>query len=328
MNDRRDDANAADQHGNGGDEIREIRESIEQTRAQMSQTIGELQDRLSPAHIKAQIREQVRQATIGKVENMAQRANDTMADARQSIVGTISANPIPAALVGIGLAWLWINRRSGSSDSRQSYGRGGDEYDTYATSFRNRYSPPLRDDFSDPELGYRREAQQDLSSRTGEAVSGVVGQIRDRGSELAARAKDRVSGAVDQAQQRAGQVVDQARQTAGRVVDQAQQRAVRVMNSAQQQASQAQERFNVAMDDNPLAVGAIALAVGTAIGLALPQTRKENEWMGETRDNLLDTARSAVQDATQQVRHVARDATANANDQQQFQSGTAAPGTM
>src|SRR5205085_5658969 len=60
-------------------QVMEIRENIEQTRAQMSETIDELQERLSPSNLKEQVKEQVieqyeqvketvREATIGKVE--------------------------------------------------------------------------------------------------------------------------------------------------------------------------------------------------------------------------------------------------------------------
>lgn len=273
------------------DAVVEIQDTIEQTREQMSETIGELQERLSPAHIKAQIRE----ATIGKVENMAQRASDTMYEARQSVVSTVASNPVPAALVGIGLAWLWMNRRSGGSASyedsarRWRYPRGGDERypdESYRRFHEEGTTPYDRDARSDASLASKAS---DAISGASDKISGMVGQVREAGGQFAARTKDRVSG----------------------VVDQAQQTAERVRTSAQNQAQQAQDRFNRAMDENPLAVGAIALAVGTAIGLAIPQTRKENEWMGEARDNLVDTAQAAVQNATGQVREAARNPAGN-----------------
>ena len=55
----------------------------------------------------------------------------------------------------------------------------------------------------------------------------------------------------------------------------------------------------------PLAIGAVALALGTAVGLAVPQTA-ENEWMGEARDTLVDKAQSVSQDAIEKVQQVAR----------------------
>ena len=41
---------------------------------------------------------------------MVQRAGESVDDARHSMVSTIRENPIPAALAGIGIAWLYFNR--------------------------------------------------------------------------------------------------------------------------------------------------------------------------------------------------------------------------
>jgi ElaB/YqjD/DUF883 family membrane-anchored ribosome-binding protein len=67
--------------------------------------------------------------------------------------------------------------------------------------------------------------------------------------------------------------------------------------------------------ENPLAAGAVAAAVGATIGLALPETQKENEMMGEARDTVVNKAQDAardaadrVQDAAQRVKDVAADA--------------------
>ena len=55
------------------------------------------------------------------------------------------------------------------------------------------------------------------------------------------------------------------------------------------------------MRDNPLVVGAIAVAVGAAIGLALPSTEKEDELLGEAKDRLLEGAKSVAGEALHQV---------------------------
>ena len=123
-----------------------------------------------------------------------------------------------------------------------------------------------------------------LAQRAGEAVSGVADEVQQSASNLAAKAKDTVAG-----------VVDQTRQTAGYVADQAQYQSRRV-----------EQRFNEAMRDNPLAIGAVALALGAAVGLAIPQTRKEDEWMGEARDSLVDKAQSVASEAIDKVQEVAQ----------------------
>ena len=59
------------------------------------------------------------------------------------------------------------------------------------------------------------------------------------------------------------------------------------------------------LEDNPLAVGALALALGTAIGLAVPETQREHRLMGDMRDNLLDQASSKASETFQKVQQVA-----------------------
>ena len=64
------------------------------------------------------------------------------------------------------------------------------------------------------------------------------------------------------------------------------------------------------MDENPLAVGAAALAAGLAIGFSTPRTRFENEYVGPTRDALVERASEAADDAAQQVKERAKTAAA------------------
>jgi gas vesicle protein len=247
----------------------EIRQNIEQTRAELDGTLGELQERLSPSHVKEQVRESVKEtieetktalraATVGKVETMIRDTGSTLNEARQSIWSTIRENPVPAALSAIGLTWLLINR--GGRDSGRRY------------ASRDRYAGFEADDFG---RGYG-EADRGLGSRAGTAVR----QVKDRASEV-----------VESAQEKAGELASTASDTAERIADQAQVQVRRV--------EQAVGRW---MDDNPLALGAVALATGTAIGLALPRTEKEDQLLGSARDTVVDRAEELASQAVDTVR--------------------------
>jgi hypothetical protein len=50
-------------------------------------------------------------------------------------------------------------------------------------------------------------------------------------------------------------------------------------------------------------VGVAAVAVGATVGLALPETETENEWLGETRDTMVEQA----QELATQMRQAAGD---------------------
>jgi hypothetical protein len=102
-------------------QVAEIRADIDETRREMGGTLNELGDRLDPGHLVEQAKENVREATIGRVEETAKGVSDM-------VMETIKRNPIPAALAGTGLAMLWSNRAQGRQhsayDGRNS-GNGG-----------------------------------------------------------------------------------------------------------------------------------------------------------------------------------------------------------
>jgi len=258
----------------GADAPAEIRENIEQTRAELDGTLGELQERLSPSNVKEQVRESVKEtiqetktalraATVGRVETMIRDTGSTLNEARQSIWTTIRENPVPAALSAIGLTWLFLNR-GGSEGGRRYASRG-------------RYESGFEPD----EYGRGYVEDRDLGSRAGSAVR----QVKERASDV-----------VESAQQKAGELASTASETAERVVDRAQVQARRVEHVV--------SRW---MDDNPVAFGAVALAAGTAIGLALPRTEKEDRLLGSARDTVVDRAQELASEAVDTVRETLTD---------------------
>ena len=206
-----------------------IRAEIEETRAQMGDTIDEIGERLRPSHIKQQIGQGIRDATVGRVEDAARDAFDRVGGAGQRVMDTMRDNPIPLAMIGIGLGWLFWGGRGNSS------GR------------------------------YRDSSRQFESGGT-------------------------ISGVTDKASEAAGAVADRARDVASTVRDEAQA-------GARAASSQLQE--------NPLAVGVVVAAVGLAAGLAIPETRRERELMGDVRDRLVDRAKDVASDTKEKLQSVA-----------------------
>ena len=318
------------------DDTAEIRANIEHTRAEMSETINALQDRLSPTNIKEQAKEQVREqfyeakemvrdATIGRVENMMHSAGDTVNDARNTMMETIRQNPIPAALVGIGLGWLFMNRQSTSSQRVQISGRGsirggqqyyggqqqygGQQYYDDRRGYDNNYRP---DYYADQRGGGMYQGQGTgggTMDRARSAASNVAGSVSDSASNVASTVSSTASNVASSVSDTASNVASSVSDTASNFADQAQYQARRV-----------EDRFETTLRTNPLAVGAIALALGTAVGLALPQTERENELMGETRDNLVERAQEVASDTMERVQRVAGEVATEAKHTAQEQA--------
>jgi ElaB/YqjD/DUF883 family membrane-anchored ribosome-binding protein len=229
-------------------EIERTRAEIERTRADMSETVDAIQDRLSPESLKEQAKDRVKEATVGKAQ-----------EAGSGIVGTIRANPLPAALTGIGLGWLLVNAR------RQSSAQGSYRVGAYPYDYPPRYEVPGADGPS-----------------TGQAVE----RARDRAGETATQVQDK----------------------AGQVASQAQDRVSRLGDRARYQARRASGGFQRMLQENPLAVGALGVGVGAAVGLVIPETTREHEVMGEARDTFVEKAQEKAQDAQERVQQVAQEA--------------------
>src|SRR3712207_5266166 len=87
----------------GTAETAAIRADIRETRERVGDTLEQIGERLNPQNIKEQVKDNIRDATIGRVENMARSAAVRVSETRSTIVDTIKQNPVPAAMVGIGL---------------------------------------------------------------------------------------------------------------------------------------------------------------------------------------------------------------------------------
>ena len=267
----------------------EIRDDIEQTRAAMSSTIDEIQGRLSPETLVDQARESVREATIGRAEQVVNDASDTARQAGSSLMDTIRQNPVPAAMAAFGIGWLWTHRQSGSRDGWQRSPRP-----TPRVTYRE-YGPVYG--------GYGQtygRGDYDLRGGTASQPSGL--------GETAGRVQDRVGDMASQAQDQAGQMVSQVQDQVGQWSDQAQQQMSEWGGQAQQGMDQLRWQFDRLLHENPLAVGAVALGLGAAVGMGLPTTPQENQFMGEARDTVVDRAQAMAQDTMQKVQHVAQDA--------------------
>ena len=95
---------------------REIRAEIEQTREDLSETVNAIQDRLQPSTLASNAVDSVKDAARERFRDIA----DT------ETVQYVRANPMPTAMIGIGLAglaWLAFGRETHDTRSRDWDGR-------------------------------------------------------------------------------------------------------------------------------------------------------------------------------------------------------------
>ena len=243
----------------------QLRADIEDTRAEMTQTINEIQERLSPEHLMGQVKETVRDATIGKVERVMEKVGETISevaeparevagiagtaikDAGTSVASSVWRNPIPVALIGLGIGMLFMRK------SRR---------DGYDATLRPRSTRPI-------------------NTTMGESVRRLQGTT-------------------------APNTLDTVKQTATNFANRSTDVLSNLGTKAKESASAVGTRFGEVLRVNPLAVGAVAVAAGTAVGLVLPSTNIETEYMGKTSEKIVDTAEEVARGALNKVQDAAR----------------------
>ena len=248
----------------------------------------------------------------------AQRAGHVTADyarrAGTATGGFVTANAIPLSLIGLGVGWLALGMR-----------RLRDERAAYEDEFEYRgyeYAGIEDDDFRGGRSRQRGGRTQELAHQARARAENLAHTARERAGGLAETARERVGAVAESARERVGAVADGARGLAGsarervgaiaeratqsvdaarvRVTDSASHlghQASELSHEARERLQRAQLRTRDFAEENPLAVGAIAIAAGLGVGLLLPTTQPENRLLGSTRDRLIGDARGLIQEA-------------------------------
>jgi gas vesicle protein len=104
-------------------------------------------------------------------------------------------------------------------------------------------------------------------------------------------------------------------QIASDVSARASEYAADVKDATRRTRQRAQNTFDRVMRDSPLALGAAATIVGAAIGMSLPSTEAENQWLGEARDTVVEQVKGVANQAVDQVKEAASRAADTAKPQ-------------
>jgi hypothetical protein len=263
-----------------------IRAQIVETRSQLGDTIDAIQERLSVANIQEQVSETVSNAiesakdtaydaTIGKAVNFMKNVGDGVT--HSGAFKTVKNNPLPLALIGLGTGLLVYQNYGRKNTYRTSGGRyqdrrlyGGGEAGSFESGRSSAGTTP------------GRTSSESISNK----ASAALGTVR----ETAGSAIDSVTGAVTNVYSGAGDIANKAYSRVG------------------EYGEVVQEKYDEYLQENPLALGALAVAVGAAVGFSIPSTRFEGKLMGEARENLMDRAQEAAGTLVDKAKQVASEA--------------------
>lgn len=320
----------------------DIRAEIAETRSALSQDLAALGEKLSPEHLKEGARgviEEVKHAASDTIRDAKEAAVGTLRHATDAAVGSlreakdhafdavtetaheigaraqrvgyatsnfVSTHAIPLSLVGLGIGWLMLSmnhatrREQGQRLPRDGRGYA---YEPRRLGYSERFDGAVE------RAGQLRERAADtVIERVGETVQAA----RARVGEGVDEARSRMHDTFDSARARVGETVEAARNRMGDLRAQASDlghdlgaRASDLSHQAYSQLQRAGTRTREFTDENPIAVGALAIAAGVGVGLLLPSTRRENALVGETRDRLVHDAQRAASRLGESVQRTA-----------------------
>jgi hypothetical protein len=190
---------------------------------------------------------------------------------------------------------------AGQTHSTSGYGRGA----RAGGSTSSRGGTPL-DTRTDAEVteSLKAEASRRRGRRIGErardtaaSVSAQVGHVSETLSHGVERMTDVVKG---------GGAYESTRNVASRATHAVRQVPTRVGGAYHSAGSFIQE--------NPIIAGALAIALGAALALLLPSTRRERRLIGEASDEVKASVREGLEETVDRAKDVARSATEAAAD--------------
>lgn len=281
----------------------ELQRELELQRSRVEDTIDEIQQKLSPGQL---------------VDEMLAYTKGGGGEFVASLQRNVTANPLPVALLGVSLAWLMAkpapnpNASSTATDvawdesinRNRGYtaGAGDDDYDDTDYPIATISGTSLQRVGQVDEAGGRFSEFIDDAGRKFRAASDAQGR---RAGHFSDAAGNRFKGFSDGA----GQRIEQIRDEAGNLLDEAsgwashswqkarekmhdardalsagQKRAGRAGNNMMGQMGSLNETILHQFRDQPLVGGALAFALGAALGSALPHTEQEDAVLGEAAD--------------------------------------------
>lgn len=281
----------------------EIQREIQVTRADLDDTVNALQERLAPQQY---------------INHALDLARDTLREASPKIAQAVRNNPLPTALIALGVGWLYL--RATSPPRYQAYGavdeseyaltRGGQRVQGAVSEGMNKAKGAIQStaaevkDWASEKTGQFKEGTSKLAGQAREKAGQLTDQAMEKAGQWADNAKEAVGHLAGSTREKAGEIAGATWEKAGQVAHQARIQATHLGDYTRDQLSHAGESTSKLFQENPLAFAAIGLGIGAAIGLSLPLTQQEREVMGKASDQVVSSAKEAGEQTMAKVAQV------------------------
>ena len=278
-----------------------LEREAEQTRSQLAQTLDELRERITPGQLIDEAVDYAKDSGGGVfVRNLGRQT---------------TANPLPVALIGAGIAWLMlsngrqpantasINRaaetaidkaRRSMADAGEQVGELGDKANAHAREVGNEASDRASDWVADTQgrITDARERFRDRAEMTRRSAEQSAQEGMSRASQAVSSLSESATSAYEAAKSRASE-------TYGRVADQTKQATSEMggaVSGLGQRTRDATKDLIQFCKTRPLVLAGLGVALGAIMAALLPATETEDRLMGETSDQVKDQAREVAED--------------------------------
>lgn len=272
--------------------LAELEADIARTRAQLGRDVEGISYQLSPERFKEQAQStlhEVQEAVMDTVNEMTDTVVGKTREAGSSFTDMVRRHPLPTALIGAGVVLLVVGggvsvRRS--HEDEDDYAGYGGRYE-YGEGDYEGYVRPGYDNSPSAQTGHTSSNYgSGRSFGTYDAYSGYEGSGYGGGGYS--------SGRYSAGQYSGGETRGSNYEDDGQGLG---QRAGEGTQQAKRQAKRAGRSLADFIEEQPLIAGLVTVVLGALVGLSLPGTRREDELLGSTRDQLAEQAREVAERA-------------------------------
>lgn len=263
----------------------EIQHDIQAVRSDMDRTLDSLNERLSP-----------RSLINGALDWFDSRPSGgkSLTDKPKDFARILRDNPLPALVAGAGIAWLIAEANRDPEPDYDAYLSGD-----HVGNRRLRAGGQDREDYRAGQ--FTAGANDSDGPGLGRKIKDKAGEAGDAIQDAVDGAKDKISGVAHAVSDKTSDMADSLRQEAERRRRQGRQATAKVRGGL----DEAGARFKRASNEYPLGVGLGFLGLGLLAGLVIPHTDAEDEWMGESSDELADAAKEKGEELLEKGKVVA-----------------------
>jgi len=308
-----------------------IRSDIDATRQKMDNTMTAIGNRLQPQHLLDEVLGFFRGSSDNgenRLSEVRQKITQSCDTAMHAVTDTVKKNPVPALLIGAGIAWMIYESR------REKSGNGYSDDQSFDRNSRASFRDP--DLYGDEPLDYpspvsSRSERSDgdesklgnFASSIGDKASAVKDQVKDTAASLTDQVKDKAAAVTDQVKDTLSNAGEAVREKTAALRQRANEVTANVKDGTRRIYNRTREQAVATVDHHPLELGFAALAAGVVGGLLLPTPDAVNRAVGPTADKLRDRTREAGVEMLEKGKRVAEAATSAVKEEAEAQGMTA-----